>query len=74
MPKSIDPVTTTTNDSFRICDICNQQFHRRGFVSHQAACLKKAEQQRKDAIFDARMQDLAAQKQVREGEFRHCDI
>jgi len=62
MPKT-DPAT---DNSFQVCDCCNQQFQRRGFASHHAACLKKADQRRKDAIFDAKKRDLAAQKQLKE--------
>lgn len=66
MPKSAKPTTASeSNDS--LCDCCNQQFDRRGLAAHQAACFKKADQQRKDAEFDARMQDLRAQKRLREG-------
>lgn len=61
MPKSSD----TTTNSF--CDCCNQWFDQRGFTAHQVACLKKADQRRKDAIFDAKMQDLASRKRLREG-------
>jgi hypothetical protein len=67
MPKSTQ--ATKTDDSKEICDCCKQQFHRRGFAAHHAACLKKTEQQRRDAEFDARMEDLAAQKRLREGEY-----
>ena len=65
MPKSTNP--TTTNNPLQFCNSCNQQFDRRGLAAHQAACVKKAEQRRKDAQFDAKMQDRAAQKQLREG-------
>lgn len=68
MPKSNsnDPgPTTAENDSF--CDSCRQSFHRRGFAAHRAACLKKAEQRKKDTIFYAKVRDLEAQKQLREG-------
>ena len=63
MPKSNDP--TITNDEQHFCDSCEQWFHQRGLAAHRAACLKKEEQQLKDAIFEDKMQDLAAQKQVK---------
>ena len=56
-----------SNNYFQVCESCKQQFDRRGLTSHQAPCLKKAEQQGQDAKFDAKMQDLAAQQQLREG-------
>lgn len=68
MPKTTD--IKKKNSESEICDSCNQEFHRRGFASHQAACLKKADQRTKDAVFDARMKDraaAAAQKQLQEG-------
>ena len=66
MPKSAKP-TTASESNNSLCDCCNQQFYRCGLAAHQAACFKKADQQRKDAEFDARMQDLCAQKKLREG-------
>jgi hypothetical protein len=70
MPKSTNPTVTTSSnnrDSRALCDCCKQQFDRRGLAAHQAACFKKDEQRRKDAKFDAKMQDIAAQKRLREG-------
>jgi hypothetical protein len=65
MPKSTN-LTTSNNPSVQVCDCCKQQFDRRGFAAHTAACLKKAEQKRKDEKF-YKMQDVAAQKRLREG-------
>ena len=57
------------DDPKEICDCCKQQFYRRGFAAHHAACLKKAEQRSRDAEFEARLEVLAAQKRLREGEY-----
>lgn len=69
MPKSSQATKTNDSKELKQCDCCNQQFHRRGFAAHHTACLRKAEQEKREAEFEARMENLAAQKRLREGEY-----
>ena len=50
MPKSKDIV----NNNNIFCEGCEDWYDRRGFTTHQRACLPKVEQRRKDAVLGAK--------------------
>jgi hypothetical protein len=47
------------------CEGCGNRYDRRGFTTHQRACLPKVEQRRKDAILEAKRAEKTKKPQGR---------